>query len=186
MGADEIIPVITIVNSTGQQFVCMGNTVIFSVDAVISNSGRFRYQWQRNGVNIPDSTGRTLTIYNSNFDSEAFYRVILMGNSGADTVVSQMMQLAIAPQTKVFIQPKTVYLLPGSNATFEVGAEAAQHGKPPRDLFRQGADVRRQHAVQVKGVALLIGERRALVEQGLIDQVDSGQTGFDDIVSIRL
>ncbi|MFN8360847.1 MAG: SBBP repeat-containing protein [Candidatus Kapaibacterium sp.] len=125
MGADEIIPVITITNQTGQQFVCMGNTVVFSVDATISNNGRFRYQWQRNGVNIPDSTRRTLTVYNSNFDSEGFYRCVLIGNSGADTVITQMMQLAIAPTTKVFIQPKTVYLLPGSNATFEVGAEAA-------------------------------------------------------------
>ncbi len=125
IGADEIIPIITINSQTGRQIVCWGTTVQYRVDASISNNARLYYQWQFNGVDITDSTGPTLTLYNSSFNSEGFYRVIITGTSGADTVYSQSMQLAIAPTTKIFQQPKTVYLLNGGDARFEVGAEVA-------------------------------------------------------------
>ncbi|MBI3257929.1 MAG: SBBP repeat-containing protein [Ignavibacteriae bacterium] len=125
IGADEIIPLITINSQTGRQIVCFGTTVQYKVDASISNNARLYYQWQYNGVNIPDSTGPTLTLYNTSFNSEGFYRVMITGTSGADTVYSQSMQLAMAPTTKIFQQPKTVYLLNGGDARFEVGAEVA-------------------------------------------------------------
>ncbi|MBS1537240.1 MAG: SBBP repeat-containing protein [Bacteroidetes bacterium] len=125
IGADEIIPLITINSQTGRQIVCWGSTAQYKVDASITNNARMRFQWQFNGVDIPDSTGTTMTIYNNSFNSEGFYRCIITGTSGADTVYSQNMQLAIAPTTKIFRQPQTVYLLNGGNAKFEVGAEVA-------------------------------------------------------------
>jgi hypothetical protein len=125
IGADEIIPIITINSQTGRQIVCWGATVQYKVDVSISNNARLHYQWQYNGVDIQDSIGTTLTLYNNSYNSEGFYRVVITGTSGADTVYSQSMQLAIAPTTKIFQQPRTVYLLTGGNARFEVGAEVA-------------------------------------------------------------
>ena len=125
IGADEIIPLITINSQTGRQIICWGATAQYKVDASITHNARMHYQWQFNGVDIPDSTGTTMTIYNNSFNSEGFYRCIITGTSGADTVYSQSMQLAIAPTTKIFQQPRTVYLLNGGNAKFEVGAEVA-------------------------------------------------------------
>lgn len=125
IGADEIIPLITINSQTGRQIICFGTTAQYKIDASISNNARLHYQWQYNGVDIPDSTGTTLTLYNTSYNSEGFYRVVITGTSGADTVYSQSMQLAMAPTTKIFQQPKTVYLLNGGDARFEVGAEVA-------------------------------------------------------------
>ena len=47
--------------------------------------------------------------------------------------------------------------------TFEIGLELAQRLEGTGDLLVQGRDVRRQQAVEMEGVALFLGEGRALV-----------------------
>ena len=57
----------------------------------------------------------------------------------------------------------------------EIGGEAAQRLEPPRHLLVQRGDPRRQQAVQLEVVALLFGERGALVEEGIAEQLIAGE-----------
>ena len=54
--------------------------------------------------------------------------------------------------------------------------------QPPGHLLLQRADMRRQQAVQVERVALALGERRALVQKGLAQEVEPGQIDFNRIL----
>lgn len=126
MGADEMIPLITITEQTPyRQILCLGSTAVFHVNANISNAGKIHYQWQINGIDIPDSTRSELIIYNVTRNSEAFFRCIITGNSGADTVFSDRIQLLVINGTEILSNPKTRYVLQGQTAEFEVLAEAA-------------------------------------------------------------
>jgi hypothetical protein len=42
--------------------------------------------------------------------------------------------------------------------------------------------MRRQQTVQMEGVALSFGERRALVQQGPVQEIDPREVDFDNIV----
>lgn len=126
MGADEMIPLITITDqSPYRQILCLGSTAVFHVDATISNAGKIHYQWQINGQDIPDSTRSELIIYNVTRNSEAFFRCIITGNSGTDTVFSDRIQLMVINNTEILRDPKTRYVLQGQAAEFEVLAEAS-------------------------------------------------------------
>lgn len=126
MGADEVIPKITITDQTEyRQIFCLGSTAVFYVNANISHAGKLHYQWQMNGIDIPDSTKPTITFTNVNRNSEAFFRCIITGNSGADTVISDRIQLLVINATEILRDPKTRYVLSGQTAEFEVLAEAS-------------------------------------------------------------
>ena len=57
----------------------------------------------------------------------------------------------------------------------EIGGEAAQHLQPPRHLLVERGDARRQQAVQLEVVAFLFGERGALVQEGIAEQLIAGK-----------
>ena len=62
--------------------VAIGSTVTFSVDAV-SASGAIKYQWRRNGVNIPGATTNTYTVSSVQFTDAGNYLVTLADQKGA-------------------------------------------------------------------------------------------------------
>jgi hypothetical protein len=132
MGADEIIPVITIDTQPQRITACLGTTAEFNVSARISNGGTLRYQWFKDGQPIADSTRAQLSLKNINFANEGFYRCRLIGNSGADTVFTATVQLIAATRTTILRPPQTQYVQRGGTAIFEVAAEAG--AIPPRNL----------------------------------------------------
>lgn len=137
MGADEVIPLITITDQTEyRQIFCLGSTAVFHVNATISHAGKLRYQWQINGQDIPDSTKPTLTLVNVTRNSEAFFRCIVTGNSGADTVYSDRIQLLVINATEILRDPRTRYVLEGQTAEFEVLAEAAPPNGANQVIYR--------------------------------------------------
>ena len=64
----------------------------------------------------------------------------------------------------------------------EIGLERMQGFHAAADLHLERADMRRQEAVQPEGVALVVGERRALVEQRIGQQVGAGEIDLDRVV----
>ena len=62
----------------------------------------------------------------------------------------------------------------------QIVAERAEGVEPPLDLQIERRHVRRQQAVQVEGVALGVGERRALVQQRIVEQLVAAERGLDD------
>lgn len=124
-GADEIIPVIAIARQPEKQVRCAGEIIIIETDATITNAGKLHFQWQRNKQDIADSNRKILTITNATDADNGFYRCIITGNSGADTVYTLEAQLIVTTNTLILREPRDAYLLQGDNATFDVLAEAA-------------------------------------------------------------
>jgi hypothetical protein len=80
-----------IITHPRDQFVRSNVTASFSVNA--TGNGFLRYQWQRNGTNIPGATNISLSIPNAQFANEGVYRVIVIDSVGP--VVSNPAQLLI-------------------------------------------------------------------------------------------
>ena len=73
------------------------------------------------------------------------------------------------------VEQRLVGILQGAQEeiAFEIGLEFAQALQPALDLFVEGADMRRQQAMQVKFATLILGEGRPLVEQGIGQKGDA-------------
>ena len=73
------------------------------------------------------------------------------------------------------VEQRLVGILQGAQEeiALEIGLEFAQALQPALDLFVEGADMRRQQAMQVKFATLILGEGRPLVEQGIGQKGDA-------------
>lgn len=157
-GADEIIPVITLTKQPERTIACAGDVVVFEVKANITNAGALTYQWQRNGINILDSVRSRLVIRNVSYLDDGFYRCIVSGNSGADTVYTVIGQLSVTTRTEILREPNHNYLLTGDNARFEVLAEAApivSLGKVRYTWFRGTTVIQNSQRISGQGTPLL-------------------------------
>ena len=65
------------------------------------------------------------------------------------------------------------------NVFLQVRAEAAKGVEPASDLQIEGGHVGRQQAVQIERIALGIGERRAFVQQRIVEQLIAAERGLD-------
>ena len=61
----------------------------------------------------------------------------------------------------------------------DVAAELAEGVEPALDLVVERGDMRRQQAVQLEGIALGLGKRRALVEQRIVEELIAAERGAD-------
>ncbi len=97
--------------------------------------------------------------------------------AGADRrrVGDRQQLLDVAGQQRVEHRLVGVLQFAEERVALEIGGEAAQHLQPPRHLLVQRGDARRQQAVQFEGVALLLGERGALVEQRIAQELVAGE-----------
>ncbi len=60
-----------------------------------------------------------------------------------------------------------------------IAAKPAKSVEPAHDLVIEFGDMRRQEPMQVERVAFIFGERRALVEDRIVEQLITAQRGFD-------
>ncbi len=79
-----------------------GSVGFMDVGAVGSNQ---KYQWRKNGVDLPGATSRTLDIYNVQDANLAFYSVVITNSLGRQTsnpaMLDTQMGFAQAPQSQV-------------------------------------------------------------------------------------
>ena len=61
----------------------------------------------------------------------------------------------------------------------DIAAELAEGVEPALDLVVERGDVGRQQAVQLEGIALGLGEGRALVEQRIVEELIAAERGAD-------
>ena len=101
--------------------------------------------------------------------------------AGADRrrVDDRQQLLDVARQQRVEQRLVGVLQVAQEGVALEIGGEAAQRLQPARDLLVERGDVRRQQAVQLEGVALGFGERGALVEQRIVQQLIAAERGAD-------
>ena len=97
--------------------------------------------------------------------------------AGADRrrVGDRQQLLDVARQQRVEHRLVGVLQFAQERVALEIGGEAAQRLQPPRHLLVERRDPRRQQAVQLEIVALLFGERGALVEEGIAQQLIAGK-----------
>ncbi|HXI53582.1 MAG TPA: immunoglobulin domain-containing protein, partial [Candidatus Saccharimonadales bacterium] len=108
------------------QTVTNGGTAVFTV-GVVGTAPRF--QWRRDGVNLPGATNATLAVTNAQLSSEGSYSVQVTNEVGSAT--SSGVSLTVLAQVAIVTQPQSQTVGVGGTATFRVTAT----GSPP--LFYQ-------------------------------------------------
>lgn len=97
------------------QFVANGGAATFSVSAVGTN---LRYQWLRNGTNLPGATSSTLAFPSAAPSNEGSYSVRITNEVGA--VVSSAATLTVLQPVTILGQPQSQTALAGSTVTLTV------------------------------------------------------------------
>ena len=137
MGADEVIPVITITQQPADTvYGCQGTDVTISVQASVTFNARLSYQWLQNGAPIPEGyDGRffgtqtpTLTIRNTQAQDAGSYACLITANSGATPVQSDLAELIIAVPLTIVEQPQSVLTCLEGEAILRVVAEGTVLG----------------------------------------------------------
>jgi CotH protein/lamin tail-like protein/Ig-like domain-containing protein/F5/8 type C domain-containing protein/chitobiase/beta-hexosaminidase-like protein/thrombospondin type 3 repeat protein len=108
-----------------QQFVRPGVTASFVVSA--TGNGFLRYQWQRNGTNIPGATSTNLSIPNAQFAHEGLYRVIVTDSVGP--AISNPAQLLILVDPEIVEHPVSLSVVTGT--TFTISARVTNTATLP-------------------------------------------------------
>jgi hypothetical protein len=94
-----------------------GDYVQFYVNAT---GDELSYQWQKNGIDIPDANGPWLEFYEAQITDAGDYTVVVSDSSGSLT--SRVAGLSVIPQVEIINQPTSVSANVGESASFSVTA----------------------------------------------------------------
>ena len=95
VNAQAVAPAIT--QQPQSQSVAEGTTATFEVEA--SGTPAPRYQWQRNGVDLPGETATSLVLENAQLGDAGDYAVVVTNSAGS--VTSNSVTLTVTPTTDV-------------------------------------------------------------------------------------
>ncbi|HLP77087.1 MAG TPA: immunoglobulin domain-containing protein, partial [Candidatus Paceibacterota bacterium] len=112
----DVLPFV-ISNQPASQTVLAGTTPLFSVAAV--GQSPFQYQWQLNGVNLPNATNNPLVLTNVQLDQAGIYSAVvsnIFGASASSNAVLNVLPLVVTNQ------PQNQTVLAGATATFSIVA----------------------------------------------------------------
>jgi hypothetical protein len=109
-------PVIT--NQPQSQVVNAGASAVFLVGA--GGPGPLRFQWRREGTNLPGATAATLVVNNAQAADEGVYTVVVTNNAGA--VTSAPVTLTVRTPPQIAAHPASVVVDVGADVSFSVGA----------------------------------------------------------------
>ncbi|MBM3844970.1 MAG: hypothetical protein FJ405_01620, partial [Verrucomicrobia bacterium] len=107
-----------IVEQPESQNVRPGLTATFRVVAI--GTGQLRYQWTKDGQDIPGATTSTLTVRNLVLEDTGDYRVRVTDSIGA--ALSSVARLAVLVRPVYTVQPLSVVALVGEDVTFSADA----------------------------------------------------------------
>ncbi len=115
-----------ITTQPASQTVSAGATVVFSVTA--TGTSPLKYQWKRNGIDVPGGTGPTLTINNVSANQAGTYTVAVSNTAGSLTSAPATLTVtSTATAPSITVQPVSQAVKAGSDVTFSVQAA----GTPP-------------------------------------------------------
>ncbi|MBW7895669.1 MAG: immunoglobulin domain-containing protein, partial [Opitutaceae bacterium] len=101
------------------QTAAFGQTVTFAVP--VSGTTPLAYQWRKDGVDIPDATGATLTLADLELSAAGVYEVTVTNYLGQ--VTSDLATLTVLPLPEITLLSPTRHILsPGANVTLNVSA----------------------------------------------------------------
>ena len=82
-----------------------------------------RYQWRRNGTNIPGATGPGLTITNAQLGDDAAFSVVITNFYGS--ITSSVATLTVTASPMISSQPVSTNIYVGESVTFSIGVSGA-------------------------------------------------------------
>ncbi|MFZ3093759.1 immunoglobulin domain-containing protein [Methanothrix sp.] len=106
---------------TGQK-VCQGTTATFSVQA--KSTEPLRYQWLKDGANIPGATSESCIVPAANLNDTGSYSVLVANN--CSQTESEAVRLDIISSPDILVQPKSLETCEGAAATFSVKASGGE------------------------------------------------------------
>lgn len=96
---------------------CINSSITFGVTAIGNN---IKYQWQKNGTNIPGADSNIFSIGSLRNSDGGIYRVIVSNPCGS--VNSNVARLDIGDSVFVKSLPQSQSVCPGSNVSFKIDA----------------------------------------------------------------
>jgi hypothetical protein len=118
----QVFDATTIKTQPQSQYVCLGNTAIFQIDA----SGQsVKYQWIKGNKEIVGETNATLTIQNVDKDDVATYYCEVSGSCGI--VNSDKVTLDLNSSPQITLQPLNQTVCEKKSVTFVIDASGAEN-----------------------------------------------------------
>lgn len=105
-----------ILSHPAHQFINAGATATFTVNA--NGNGFIRYQWKRNGIDLPGANSHTFVVTNAQFTNEGFYAVLV--SDGIGSTLSNPARLGIRVDPVIIQHPLSQSVIPGSSFTISV------------------------------------------------------------------
>ena len=101
--------------------VAPGLNAQFNVSA--TGTPTLRYQWRRNGTDLPGATGPGLTITNAQIGDDAAFSVVITNFYGS--ITSSVATLTVTASPLITSQPRSTNLFVGESVTFSIGVSGA-------------------------------------------------------------
>ncbi len=106
----------TILTQPESQQVCKGSIVTFAIEAIGTD---IVYQWRKSGVDIPNATSNSLTLYNVSESDEGLYTCRVSGKC-SPAVISNPASLTIKLAPQITQEPKDIELCVGEKLELNV------------------------------------------------------------------
>ena len=113
----------TISSQPASQTVTSGGQASFSVSA--SGTGQLRYQWRKNGFDLPGQIGDTFSIVNANINDAADYSVVVTDDTGSTTSASARLTIGTPQTPSITTQPSSQSVAAGATVMFHVVASGS-------------------------------------------------------------
>lgn len=126
MGADEIRPVIQIVQQPVSQYACVGKDIALTCIANTTVGANVTYQWRKDGVNLIGRTSALLFMSNVGYDASGVYSCYITASDGTTTTAlsSNDATLIVVRSTQVVSQPTSQPVAIGGTVDLTISAEA--------------------------------------------------------------
>lgn len=113
-----------------------GQSATFSVSAL--GTTPFEYQWQKNGIDVAEETGATLTINNAIPNDDGEYKVVVSNAAGTATSNGATLIVVenVLPVAKIITPTSGTTYTAGTNIEFSGTGNDAEDGELPLAAFR--------------------------------------------------
>lgn len=126
MGADEIRPVIQIVQQPVSQYACVGKDIALTCIANTTVGANVTYQWRKDGVDLIGRTTALLFMSNVGYGASGVYSCYITASDGTTTtsLSSNDATLIVVRSTQVVSQPLSQPVAIGGTVDLSLSAEA--------------------------------------------------------------
>lgn len=126
MGADEVKPVIAMVQQPASAYVCVGGIDTLIAIANVTPGATTTYQWFKDGVELTGQTGNIIELRNAQYTTSGVYTCMVKANDGTNFVQleSEGATVMVVRPTQITEQPTSQPVADGGTFNLTISAEA--------------------------------------------------------------